>query len=445
MTVNTENKITEKENVVDDLSGQVEMDKLAALKAKMAAQKGTDMPPKIVEKKTRSIRFGVVGTGQAGSRLCEYWNKLGYDAIALNTATQDLAHIKLDDSCKFLLNYGLGGAGKSLSLGEEAAEAHKDAINELIHEKLGDSQALILCSSLGGGSGAGSLSVLIDLLSNTGKPIIVIAVLPMNSDDPQTKQNALESLSKLAKEAQNKRIHNLICVDNAKIENIYSDVNHLDFFEVSNKAIVEPLDTFNTMSSKPSPIKGLDPTEFAKLAIDGNGLSVYGQFSVTNYTEDTALAEAVISNLTNGLLASGFILSQAKYVGVLFVANKEVWAKIPSSSVNYAMSMVQDLAGASAVFKGIYVEDMAADEIKVYSFFSGMGLPNDRVSQLKKEAQEGAIKAKEKEAERNLNLKLDTGTDETVSAADKIKQKIANKKSALGNLINNSVQDRRKK
>lgn len=445
-TDTSKNKKENSMSTTDDASA-VESDKLSALKAKLAAkQTGNTMPLKIVEKRSRSIRFGVIGSGQAGSRLAETFHQLGYDAIAFNTASQDLEHINLPEDNKYLLQYGLGGAAKEMEIGRDAAETHRDAINELVHDKLSDAQVFMFCLSLGGGSGAGSCETIIDILSAIGKPIVVITVLPMDNDDAQTKRNALETLSKLAKEAQSKRIHNLIVVDNARIESIYSNVSQIDFFNVSNKAIVEPIDAFNILSSMPSAVKGLDPMEFSKLLVDGGGLTVYGEISVPNYEEDTAIAEAVISNLNSGLLASGFDLKQSKYVGVLIVANKKTWDKIPSSSINYAMSMVHDICGTpNGVFRGIYATDLQENVVKVYSMFSGLGLPDSRVQQLKKEAQEYAQRIKNKNDGRNLTLKLDTGTDEAVSAADKIKQKIAAKKSAFGGLVSNSIQDRRKK
>jgi cell division GTPase FtsZ len=266
--------------------------------------KKESMPVTIVAKKTRSVRLGVIGTGQAGSRLAASFHKAGYECVVFNTASQDLEHIDVPEANKLLLEYGLGGAAKDLEIGKAAAETHRDAIAELVDSRLGDCHALMLCLSLGGGSGAGSCETMVDLLSSTGKPVIVMTVLPMSSEDAQTKQNALETLSKLAKEAQNKRIHNLIVVDNAKIESIYSDVSQMDFFEVSNKAITSPIDAFNTFSSLPSSVKALDPMEWAKILTDGGGLSVYGEMDVTNFEEPTAIAEAVIENLNSGLLSA---------------------------------------------------------------------------------------------------------------------------------------------
>ncbi len=440
------------EKLVDNLSEEVkpseeavDVSKLAALKAKsQAKQQESKMAAKIVAPKERSLQLGVLGSGQAGSRVAECFYKLGYQACVVNTALQDLKYIDIPDSNKLLLEYGLGGAAKEIEIGKAAAETHRNQIVQLVNDRLSSAQVHLLCLSLGGGSGAGSCETLVDLLAETGKPLVVIAALPMDTEDAQTKSNALETLAKLAKLTQVKRVSNLIVVDNAKIETIYHHVSQVDFYGVANKAIVDPIDAFNTLSSMPSSTKALDPMEFSKLFIDGEGLSVYGEFTVDNYQEDTAIAEAVINNLSGNLLASGFDLKQSKYVGFMVVANKEVWSKIPASSINYASSMINDLCGnPKGVFKGMYVVDSTVDTVKVYSMFSGLGLPNSRVEQLKTETRELQSKVKDKDDSRNLTLNLDTGVNETVSAAQKIKDKIAAKSSSFGKLVTGLV-DRRK-
>jgi cell division GTPase FtsZ len=437
----------QKEEVVDDMSNsevskkpeaQVEIDpaKLAALRSKMAS--------KIVSKKERSLTLGVIGSGQAGSRIAEAFYKLGYDSVAVNTAMQDLKFIDIPDSNKLLLEHGVGGASKELEIGRAAAESHRGEILQLVNEKLQNSQVNILCLSLGGGSGAGSCETLVDLMSSLGKPLVVITVLPMDTEDSQTKSNSLETLSKLATFARNKKISNLVVVDNAKIESIYQNVNQFDFFNLANKSIAETLDAFNTLSSMPSSVKALDPMEFSKILMDGEGLSVYGEFKVENYTDETAIAEAVMNNLNNNLLAGGFDLKQSRYVGFILAANKDVWSKIPASSVNYATAMINDLCGSpKGVFKGVYTTEAPEDSVRVYSFFSGLGLPADRVEQLKKETMELQSKIKGKDEQRNLSLQLNTGTNETVSAAQKVKDKIAAKSSTFGKFVTGVV-DRRK-
>jgi cell division GTPase FtsZ len=452
MPATSKTEETTPENVVDDVSNTevkkeetVDASVLAALKAKsQAKQQESKMAAKIVSRKERSLVLGVLGSGQAGSRLAEAFYKLGYDAVAVNTAMQDLKFIDIPDSNKLLFEYGLGGAAKETDIGKAAAEAHRGEINQLIADKLANSQVNVLCLSLGGGSGAGSCETLVDILSSTGKPLVVMTVLPMDTEDAQTKANALETLSKLTKLTQTKKVSNLIVVDNAKIEAIYQNVGQMEFYGVANKAIVDPIDIFNTLSSMPSSVKGLDPMEWGKLFTDGEGLTVYGELTVDNFEEETAIAEAVVNNLNGNLLAGGFDLKQSRYVGVIITANKETWAKIPSSSITYAMAMVNDQCGSpKGVFRGIYTVESPDPVVKVYSMFSGLGLPDSRVAQLRKDAHELTQNVKGKDEQRNLSLNLDTGTNETVSAAQKIKEKIAAKSSAFGKLVGGVV-DRRK-
>jgi cell division GTPase FtsZ len=443
----------EPEDMVDDISKEkveapesaVDIAKLAALKARsQAKQQESKMAAKIVSSKERSLNLGVVGSGQAGSRIAEAFYKLGYAACAINTAMQDLKFIDIPDSNKLLLEYGLGGAAKEIEIGKAAAESHRGEILQLLNERLASSQVNVLCLSLGGGSGAGSCETMVDILTSLGKPLVVMTVLPMDTEDAQTKANALETLSKLAKLTQTKKVNNLIVVDNAKIEAIYHNISQVEFYGVANKAIVDPIDVFNTLSSMPSSVKGLDPMEWGKLFTDGEGLTVYGELTVDNFAEDTAIAEAVMNNLNGNLLAGGFDLKQSRYVGVIIAANKEVWASIPSSSITYAMAMINDQCGTpKGVFKGIYTVETTDPVVKVYSMFTGLGLPDSRVAQLRKDAQELAQNVKGKDEQRNLSLNLDTGTNETVSAAQKIKDKIQAKSSAFGKLVGGVV-DRRK-
>ncbi len=455
--VKNESITEEQKQIHDDISNEdvsqkdddVDQQKLQELRAKLASkQKENAVPPKIIQKKKRSIEFGVVGTGQGGSRISESLFSLGYPSICFNTAIQDLEHINIPEENKYLLEHGIGGAAKDIEIGAEAAEKHRDGINQLVHDKLGDSQILLLCLSLGGGSGAGSCETMIDVLTATGKPVIVITVLPMSTDDAQTKSNAIETLSKLTQYTQNKIISNLIVVDNAKIETIFNDVGQLDFFKVSNKAIVEPIDAFNRFSAQSSSFKALDGMELAKILTDGEGLSIYGEMSIYNYSEDTAIAEAVINNLDSGLLASGFNLKETKYAGFIIVAHEKVWNNIPSGSINYAMSIVRDTCGsANGIFKGIYTDNELPDNVvKIYSIFSGLGLPSSRIDQLQKEAIVEMQKAKTRDDTRKLTLKIDTGTDEIVSQADKIRQKIKSKSSTFNkNFIGSNFKDLRKK
>jgi cell division GTPase FtsZ len=448
MSVTSEIIEEKKESIEDDVSDQVD-NTLEELKAKMAASKKAkaDQTKVVPQKPKKSLNFGIVGTGQAGSRVAEAFFDLGYNAVVFNTASQDLEQIKIPDTNKYLLEYGIGGAAKDLDIGFNAADIHREGIENIITRELGNADVFLLCLSLGGGSGAGSHDVMLDVLSSIGKQIVVITVLPMSSEDAQTKSNALKTLSKLAQAVNDKIVSNLIVVDNAKLEAIYSDVSHMDFFSVGNKAIVTTIDALNTYSMMSSNDKGMDSMEFAKLFTDGEGLCIYGEVVVPDYAEDTTMiAQAVIENHENGLLASGFDLAQTKYVGLVIAANENAWRQIPRGSVEYARELIKEnCPGTESVFYGTYVDNtIKEDVVKLYSMFSGLGLPDSRVVQLRKDVEAETVKTQERAKARGINLTLDTGKDKTISKAEEIRQKITKNKSKFSQSFGKGKLDFRK-
>ena len=454
MTTKTITEMTEPEAIVDNISDAkipqseeaINMNKLAELRAKNIAKQKEMQAIEKAGKVERSIEWGVIGLGQCGSRISEVFGTAGYKAIAINTAIQDLKGIKLPDATKILLRQGggLSGSARELILGEHAAESNKQLIMDAVNLHLGGSAMFIVATSLGGGSGAGAIIPVVHMLQETNKPIVVIAALPLDSEDVELKKNALETLQKLLACSRDKKIANLILVDNAKIESVYKNISQMDFFSTANAAIVRPLDVFNVMSAKASDMKPLDPTEFLKLLVS-EGITIYGEIIVSDFHEDVSIANAIIENLQGNLLAGGFDLKQTKFCGVLICANKNVWSAIPSSAINFATTMVQDAAGSPlGVYKGMYVcDDIKEDVVKIFSMFSGLGLPGNRITELQNEVKALVAKTKLKDDDRNLTLTLDTGSNETVSAAQKIKDKIMAKSSIFGKMTNQVI-DRRK-
>lgn len=463
MSVKNETVVSESEQIVDDISNE-EADIMAALKAKMAAKKAEETKTaedtvqevveekkviKIIEKKKRSISFGIIGSGQAGGRVCDSFHELGYPGLVFNTAHQDMAELNIPEEDRVFLEYTIGGAGKLTDVGQAACENNINLIRSKIVEKFSNAQSIIFCSSLGGGSGAGSVPVMIPLIAEClSIPIIVLAILPLTSDDAQSKNNSVQTLAKLANMVQSKQIANLIIIDNSRIETIFADVSQMDFFSVANSAVVLPIDIFNKFSSMPSKVKSLDPMEFASLILQGQGLSIYGELTVdsTVVSEPTAIAESVIESLSGSLLSSGFDLKQASYVGVLFIGHPKTMQSIPSANINYAMSLIKETSpSATAIYKGVYEDPEMSEQdgLKIYSFFAGLGLPTSRIASLQASAKLELDKAQDRDQNRNLTLKLDIG-DETENMAQKVKNMIK-KNSSNFNKTFVGIKDFRKK
>jgi cell division GTPase FtsZ len=402
----------------------------------------------LVEQQDRSINIGVVGVGQCGSKIAEEFFNRGYNVVAINTAMQDLKHINIPEGQKLFLDYSLGGAAKDLDTGKAAAEQYTGEILEHIENHTEDCEILLLAISGGGGTGSGSAETMIGVMSQLGKPLSVLYVLPMTSEDSLAKHNAIQTLAGLAKLAKNDTINSLIVVDNAKIEILYPGKAMAEFWKVANAAIVEPLHLFNKLSAASSEYTSLDPMDFSRLFIGTGDCALFGMIEVEDYLEDETIAEAMVTNLENGLLSSDFDLGQTRSAGVIITGNKEVLSKVPATNIEYGFSMVSKICNeGTRVFRGVYEVPIDDNILRIYSFFSGLGLPEERIVELKAEAERHMKALESKENQRAIAMNIDIGKTKTTSAADQLHKRIKEKNSAMGKLKQNSkrVIDKRRR
>jgi cell division GTPase FtsZ len=428
----------------DDLNKEIiqELDPnlLKILKEKQEAK------VKTVAKRDRSLYFGVVGLGQAGSRVVEVFASLGYETCVFNTAIQDLEHINLPNEKKIYLNFALGGCGKDLDNGNLAIEQNADLILEKLNENFDDKQEMLfLAVSGGGGTGSGGAEAMLGLMATLGKPIGIIYILPMDSEDGLAKHNAVMTLSKLAKMASTDVISTLIVVDNSKIETIYPNLSKADFWATANNAIVEPLHLFNSLSYQSTKYESLDPMDFSNLLLTGD-LSVYGMIEISSYMNTTAIAEGILENLDGGLLASGFDLKETRFGGYIVTGNAEVLSKLPAININYASHIISETCNSPQLVHGVYEQNISKDVVRVYTLFSGLGLPQKRVEELKKDADEKMLTLNEKKQTRTEKMSIDYSGAQSQSKVQEVHKMIQQKKSNFGKLISNAqIKDRRKR
>jgi cell division GTPase FtsZ len=421
----------------------LEVDKLEELKKKLNSKGSQEKESFDMEEV--SIKLGVVGVGQAGSRIAQELGKMGYPAYAINTSKQDLEYIDVPMERKLLLEGSLGGTGKDLDLGREIFLENYDIVQDFVDGVVDGNDMLYLCLSGGGGTGSSSVDTMVEIMTGTGAPVGVIYVLPKETDDAQAKKNALETLSRLAGMSQENTIANLIVVDNAKIEQIYADLSQAEFWDKANTAIVEPLHIFNSLTATASRHTSLDPSDFAKIISCGD-CSVYGVIEVENYMEETALAEAVIESLNQSMLAEGFDISQARVGGIIVTGTKKIMDKIPAININYCYHMVSEQTKGASLFQGVYDVHTKSDSVKIYTWLAGLGLPRKRIETLREESSRLEEVSSEKISNRKSQMTLDLGGDNTKSATEEIHRKIQKKQSGFGRLQRGrSSLDRRRK
>ncbi|MBD3355329.1 hypothetical protein GF361_05075 [Candidatus Woesearchaeota archaeon] len=415
----------------DEEQKGLDPDVLAKLKAK--TKKKEEKVADLVDQKEVSINMGIVGIGQAGSRLAELFHQNGYDAGVINTSPQDLDAIDLLPNQKLLLEGSLGGTGKDRDLSAAIFEENEDQVRGFVEKVIEGNDMIGLCSSSGGGTGSGSISLLCKLVSELELPIAVIFVLPKKSEGAANKKNALEALSELSSLAAHGIIDSLMVVDNARLEVLLSHVGHGKFWSMANQMIVDPLILLNHFTAT-STSDAMDPSDFGKI-LTGGGVTIYGVLESEDYMDETGLAEAVLETLSDNMLSEGFDLAQATVGGAIYIGSPNTIDEIPSINLDYAQHMVSEATDGADLYRGIYKDPSMPDGVvKVVSMFSGLGLPKERVDELQEEVEKLEKAALEKSSKKAQNIELELNKNRTASARASIHKKIKKKKSGFGKL-----------
>jgi len=402
---------------------------------------------KIGTKQHISLKLGVVGSGQAGGRMAEVFHRFGYDACAINTAKQDLDTLSIPEARRLLIDYTISGSGKDIEIGQAAIVNNSEQVAEFVTPILGDCDVAVLTLSLGGGSGSGSAVPMVEMLSELGKPLLVLCALPGSFDDNQSKFNAMETLGRLADFSRRGVVNSLIVIDNAKIENSFPSLSPAKFWEVSNRSAIEPLHLFNTVTAIPSDLEVMDAMDLSRALLEAGNCALFGSMNVSKDEyegDDAALLSAMIRKLPDALPADDFDLKEAQAVGILVTAKKEVLESIPYANIAYLFKYISDEFDSSRSFKGIYAvspED-DSDDIKISFIFSGMGLPTRRVDELKREADKHLAKIEEKKKKTAAGMQMGAGKG-TLSKADQMIAKAKQQQSAIGKLLCNKIDRKR--
>lgn len=333
-----------------------------------------------IDQKKTSIKFGIIGAGQGGSRIAEAFYRLGYPTCVVNTAQHDLQNINIPPENKLLLKVGAGGAGKDLQEGLDAATDYAEDILDLMKTTFPrDVEHILVCCGGGGGSGSGGLPKVIDMARVMNVPVGVVYTVPKDSEGSKVKENAGNRLRLLDRKLAAGDISPLILIDNNKIHEFHVGVSTAKFWRVANAQVAGLFHLFNVLSAQNSPYSSLDPADY-KTIIKSKGCLIFGSTTVDDATRKTAVSKALRENISKGLLAEGFDLSLSNIAGVIVTGSQELMESLPQENVDAAVECLERLVGSGTLHHGIYVENV--DKLTVYTIIGGLSLPDDRINRL---------------------------------------------------------------
>jgi cell division GTPase FtsZ len=331
-----------------------------------------------------AVEFGFVGLGGAGGKIVEAFRYLGkYQVLALNTSSQDLSKLKMDDdNDKVHLDIGSEGAGKDMTIGAAAIKKFSGDVHQAISRKFHKDQYLMVCAGGGGGTGCGGITALIDACLEHTEHVGVFFTLPKDTEGEKVRHNTAETLAALYQLASEKKISPLVLVDNDKVADMHKDWNIITFWKQANSEITNLFHQINLVCAQDSEVHAFDPADYKAIMKSGRCL-VFGSLDIpTEDVNTNSISNYMRDNLNSGLLAKGFDdhYSESKVAGAILLGNEDSLSNIPMEYLEMAFGVLNRVIGDGTVHRGIYVNDKIP--LRVYTLIGNLPLPSSRVKNL---------------------------------------------------------------
>jgi cell division protein FtsZ len=299
----------------------------------------------------------VVGIGGGGvnavNRMIEVGLK-GVEFIAINTDAQALlmsdADVKLDVGRE--LTRGLG-AGANPDVGRQAAEDHREEIEEVLK----GADMVFVTAGEGGGTGTGGAPVVADIARKLGALTIGVVTRPFTFEGKRRATSAETGIEALRNECDT-----LIVIPNDRLLQISdASVSVMDAFKSADQVLLSGVQGITDLITTP----GLINLDFAdvKSVMSGAGSALMGIGSSRGDDRAVRAAEmAVASPLLEASMdgAHGVLLSISG------------GSDLGLFEINESASLVADAAHPDAnIIFGAVIDDALGDEVRVTVIAAG--------------------------------------------------------------------------
>jgi cell division GTPase FtsZ len=309
----------------------------------------------------RALEIVAVGLGQAGGNLAAEFARRGYRALALNTATSDLATLSSSSSLlpeKHRVYIGIDnndGAGSDAHYGRACVAAHAATIRERVAELSADADLVLLTCGLGGGTGS-AVAELVAALRGLSLPLVVLATLPAHHESGVAKVTAVRTVNELVEEP----LQGWIFIDNAQLAASHGSVSLDRYYSEINKVIVEQVDVFNRLNdrSHARPLRPLDGEDLRTILFSG-GLLSFGSKPLATLDAKSIVGAVHECMEASSVMPRGYSLESTSYLGLALDAPGSLLASTPFSMFEEINESLKQATGGAAVYFGTYRDDDA--------------------------------------------------------------------------------------
>jgi cell division protein FtsZ len=299
----------------------------------------------------------VVGIGGGGvnavNRMIEVGLK-GVEFVAVNTDAQALlmsdADVKLDIGRD--LTRGLG-AGADPVIGRQAAEEHRDEIEEVLK----GSDMVFITAGKGGGTGTGGAPIIAEVAKSVGALTIGVVTRPFSFEGRQRAVKAEGGIAELKE-----KVDTLIVIPNDRLLDVGdATTSVLEAFRMADEVLLQGVQGITDLITTPGLIN-LDFADVKAIMTDaGSSLMGIGQARGEKRAEEAARA-AISSPLLEASIdgARGVLLNIAG------------GSDLGLFEVNEAANIISKAAHADAnIIFGAVVDDTLGDEVRVTVIAAG--------------------------------------------------------------------------
>ncbi len=299
----------------------------------------------------------VIGVGGGG---CNAVNRMidaglkGVEFIAVNTDAQSLllsdADVKLDIGRE--LTRGLG-AGSDPDVGRQAAEEHRDDIEEAIK----GADMVFITAGKGGGTGTGAAPVIAEIAKNAGALTIGVVTRPFGFEGRRRSVQAEQGIQNLKDKTDT-----IIVIPNERLLQVSdAKTTMLNAFRMADEVLLQGVQGITDLITTP----GLINTDFAdvKMILTNAGSALMGVGSASGEGRAIAAARSAISS---PLLEAS--IEGARGILMTITGPSDVGL----FEVNEAAEIISQAAHPDAnIIFGTVIDDTLGDETRVTVIAAG--------------------------------------------------------------------------
>jgi cell division protein FtsZ len=342
----------------------------------------------------------VIGVGGGGvnavNRMIDAGLK-GVEFIAVNTDAQALlmsdADVKLDIGRE--LTRGLG-AGSDPEVGRQAAESHRDEIEEVIK----GSDMVFITAGKGGGTGTGAAPVIAEIAKGMGALTIGVVTRPFSFEGRRRSVQAETGIQKLKE-----KVDTLIVIPNDRLLTVANEkTSVLNAFKMADEVLLQGVSGITTLITTP----GLINTDFAdvKMIMHNAGSALMGIGQASGENRAVIAAKAAISS---PLLEAAIDGARGILLNITGPSDLGLF------EINGAAEIIHGVAHQDAnIIFGTVIDDEMGDEVKVTVIAAGF----ERWDSGGASAPTGRAGAKADEARSPSSIKDLFGDEETEDPLD---------------------------